>query len=323
MPINTIVDIDLAGGGPGRVLVGGNDFYSSPKLSPDGSRLAWLAWHLPNMPWVGTELFVAGIAPNGTLGAARLVAGGDTELVFQPEWSPDGILHFVSDRTGWWNLYRLEGDAARPLCPKQAEFGQPQWNFGLSTYAFADAGRLVCSYSQAGQQRLALLDLALLTLTPIDLPYTEFAFLRARGEQVVFRGGSPADAASIVLLDLASGAAKVLQRSAPAAATVEFRHYFSLPMHVEFPTADGETAHALHYAPFNPDFAAEPTEKPPLVVKCHGGPTAAASSTLDLRSQYLDESWHCRARRRLSRQHRLWPRLSRPPEPTLGSRGCR
>jgi len=286
LPINTIVDIDLAAGGPGRVLVGGNDFYSSPKLSPDGTRLAWLTWHLPHMPWVGTELFVADIADDGTLGDARLVAGSETESVFQPEWSHDGVLYFVSDRSGWWNLYRLEGGAARPLCPKAAEFGQPQWNFGLSSYAFVDAARLVCSYSEEGRQYLAQLDLASLTLTPIELPYTEFGYLRARGEQVVFRGGSPAHAAAIVLLDLTSGVSKVLHHSAPIATAPELRRYFSPPKHVEFPTADGESAHALHYAPFNPDFTAPPGEKPPLLVRCHGGPTSATSSTLDLRIQY-------------------------------------
>ena len=286
LPINTIVDIDLAAGGPGRVLVGGNDFYSSPKLSPDGARLAWLTWRLPHMPWVGTELFVADIADDGTLGDAECVAGSETESVFQPEWSPDGVLYFVSDRSGWWNLYRQQGGAARPVCPKAAEFGLPQWNFGLSTYAFVDARRLVCSYSEAGRQYLAQLDLASLTLTPINLPYTEFGYLRARGEQVVFRGGSPAHAAAIVLLDLTSGVSKVLQHSAPIAAAPELRCCFSLPRHVEFPTADGENAHALHYAPFNPDFTAPPAERPPLLVQCHGGPTSAASSTLDLRIQY-------------------------------------
>lgn len=286
LPVNTIVDIDLAGGGSGRVLVGGNDFYSSPKLSPDGSRLAWLAWRLPDMPWVSTELFMAGIEAGGTLGEIRRVAGGDAESVFQPEWSPDGVLHFVSDRSGWWNLFRLDGDAVRPLCPMAAEFGQAQWNFGLSTYAFASADRLICAYSRGGRQHLAQLELDSLALTPIDLPYTEFAYIRADDRQVVFRGGSPADAASIVRLDLPSGTCEVLKSSAPSTAAPQLRRYFASPSHVEFPTTGGELAHALYYAPTNPDFTAEPADKPPLVVECHGGPTAAASSTLDLRVQF-------------------------------------
>ncbi len=285
LPVNTIVAIDLGTGGAGRVLAGGGDFYAAPKLSPDGRRLAWLCWHLPHMPWVGTELFLAEIAADGTLIEPRLVAGGDNESIFQPEWSPDGVLHFVSDRTGWWNLYRLD-DTVRPLCPKPAEFGLPQWNFGFSTYAFVDAGRLVCAYAEAGRQYLAQLDLLSLTLTPIDVPFTEFSYVRAHGTQVVFRGGSPTEAAAIVRLDLAGGGARVVRRSAAAAAEPEFRRYFSVPRHIEFPTTDGSSAHALHYAPFNPDFAADHVERPPLVVKCHGGPTAAASSTLDLRTQF-------------------------------------
>jgi dipeptidyl aminopeptidase/acylaminoacyl peptidase len=290
-PVNTLVDIDLATGGTGRVLAQGNDFYSSPRLSPDGGRLAWLTWNHPDMPWVGTELWVAGCGPDGSLTGARRVAGGRTESVFQPEWSPDGRLHFISDRSGWWNLYRLEEDAGnavvvRPLCPMAAEFGQPQWNFGMSTYAFADADRLVCSYSQNGTERLALLDMRSLALTPFDLPYTDFSSVRASGDRVAFRAGSPADPACIVLLHLGTGETEVLQSAMPAASKPELRRCFSVARHVEFPTEDGKTAHGFYYPPSNPDYAAPEGEKPPLVVKCHGGPTSSASGALDLRIQY-------------------------------------
>ncbi len=104
--VNTIVGIDLAKGGPGHVLVYGNDFYSTPRLSPDESRLAWLTWYHPNMPWDGTEFWVAEVKRDGSLGQKEMVAGGATESIFQPEWSPEGALHFVSDKTGWWNMYR-------------------------------------------------------------------------------------------------------------------------------------------------------------------------------------------------------------------------
>jgi dipeptidyl aminopeptidase/acylaminoacyl peptidase len=291
-PVNTLADIDLAAGGAGRVLVQGNDFYSSPRLSPDGGRLAWLTWNHPDMPWVGTELWIAGCAPDGSLTGARRVAGGRTESIFQPEWSPDGRLHFISDRSGWWNLYRLEEDAGgggaviRPLCPMAAEFGQPQWNFGMSTYAFADADRLVCSYSQNGTERLALLDLRSLALTPIDLPYTDISSVRASGDRVVFRAGSPADPAAIVLLRLGTGKTEVLQSAMPAASKPELQRYFSVPRHVEFPTEGGKTAHGFYYPPCNPEYAAPEGEKPPLLVKCHGGPTSSTSGSLDLRVQY-------------------------------------
>ncbi len=135
--VNTIVAVQARGDDKGgTVLVEGNDFYSSPRLSPDGTRLAWLTWHHPNMPWDGNELWVGDVQPDGSIGSARQVAGGGEESIFQPEWSPGGILHFISDRTGWWNIYRVNGAEIKSLHPMEAEFGTPQWVFGLSTYAF-------------------------------------------------------------------------------------------------------------------------------------------------------------------------------------------
>jgi hypothetical protein len=139
-PVNTIVAIDLDGSGtsPGRVLAGGHDFVCSARLSPDGSRMVWLAWDHPNMPWNGTTLHLADIGADGAPAGTRVIAGGVAESVFQPEWSPEGsAIIFVSDQTGWWNLYAYElaNGTTRPLCPMQAEFGMPQWNFAMSTYA--------------------------------------------------------------------------------------------------------------------------------------------------------------------------------------------
>ena len=149
-PVNTIVSISLARSQEhhqGVILVSGNDFYASPRLSPKGDQFAWLTWNHPNMPWDGTELWVADIQPNGTLERARCVAGGTDESIFQPEWSPDGILHFISDRSGWWNLYRLDGNHAEPLCPMEAEFGLPQWVFGQRLYDFESPTHIICSYT--------------------------------------------------------------------------------------------------------------------------------------------------------------------------------
>jgi dipeptidyl aminopeptidase/acylaminoacyl peptidase len=287
--VNTIVDVDLRIGGSGRVLVEGNDFYSSPRLSPDGRRLAWLTWRHPNMPWVGNELWIAALDADGIPAGHLKVAGGDAESLFQPQWSPDGVLYFVSDRSGWWNLYRYDeaaGGQIVALCPRQAEFGQAQWNFGMSTYAFAGPSRICCASSELGLGRLALLDLKSLTLTPLDLPYTDYSSIRATNDRVVFRGGSPTEPASIVLLDLVSSRTEVLRTSTPAAADPALRRYFTSAQPIQFPTEGGQMAHGLYYPPSNPDYTAPAEEKPPLVVKCHGGPTAAASSTLDLRVQY-------------------------------------
>ncbi len=273
-PVNEIVAVDLSGT---RVLAGGHDFFSSPRVSRDG-RLAWLAWDHPNMPWDGTTLYVDG-AP---------VAGGPAESVFQPEWSPDGrYLTFVSDRTGWWNLYRYEVAAAavRPIAPMEAEFALPQWVFGMCAYAFAGPDRLVCSYIQGGLGRLAAIDLRSGALTPIDTPYTDFYSVRAEGDRVVFRGASPSLPAGIVHLDLATGKCDVLKQATNVADDPAVHRCFTRVEQVEYPSG-GRVAHALHYPAFHPDYAAPDGERPPLLVKCHGGPTAAASSALDLRIQY-------------------------------------
>jgi hypothetical protein len=155
------------------VLVEGNDFYSSPRLNPDRSRLTWLTWNHPNMPWDGTELWVARITAEGALESVHRVAGGNDESICQPEWSPDGHLDFVSDRSGWWNIYRHDGLAAEPVCPREAEFGQPQWVFGLSTYPFDGPDRIICTYSERGIGRLAWLTPSTGRLEPIDVPYTD------------------------------------------------------------------------------------------------------------------------------------------------------
>jgi dipeptidyl aminopeptidase/acylaminoacyl peptidase len=286
---NTLVAVDLAQPGAEVVLAQGADFYASPALSPDGKRLAWLQWQHPNMPWVGTELWLADIAADGSLASPRRVTGGDSESVFQPQWSPDGVLYFVSDRSGWWNLYRCDansGGAVHALCSRDAEFGQAQWNFAQSTYAFLSAAQLVCAYTEAGHDRLARLDIATGKLMPIDLSYTDFGQIRAVGDRIVCRAGSPADPPAIVLIDPATGASEVLRSSAPALVENELRSCISAPQHLSFPTENGLTAHANFYPPHNPDYAAPAGEKPPLVVKCHGGPTAAASSVLALRTQY-------------------------------------
>ncbi len=282
--VNTVVSLDLAGdAGGGRVLVSGNDFYASPRLSPDGTRLAWLTWRHPNMPWDGCELWVGELDSVGAIGRAELVAGGPEESIFQPQWSPDGVLHFISDRTGWWNLCRWQDGRVEPLAEMSAEFGLPQWVFGMSTYAFVDAGRTACAYTDAGVWRLALLDSATGTLTPLEIPYTEISNVRATVEHVYFLGGAPDRPASIVALELATGRCTVLRRSSDLAVDAG---YLSQPRTIEFPTSGGLTAFGHFYPPCNPDHVAPAGQKPPLLVLSHGGPTGNSSTTLRLGIQY-------------------------------------
>jgi dipeptidyl aminopeptidase/acylaminoacyl peptidase len=279
---NTLVAIDL-NSGEQSVLVSGSDFYSTPRLSPDGTRLAWLSWNHPNLPWDGTGLWLAELDTDGSLGQATLVAGGEEESIFQPEWSPDGVLYFVSDRSGWWNLYRQAGAGVEAIYPLEAEFGMPQWVFGMNTYTFESAQRLVCTYTQKGNWYLATFDLATKRMTTLDLPYTYIQYPHAMPGKVLVTAGSPSQAASIVLLDLANGQQEVLRRSSEIDIPAS---YFSTPQVIEFPTENGLTAFANYYPPANPDFSAPPGELPPLLVLSHGGPTSAAPTLFNLNLQY-------------------------------------
>jgi dipeptidyl aminopeptidase/acylaminoacyl peptidase len=282
-PVNTIVFLPLNGEGESHVLASGNDFYSSPRLSPDGSKLAYLTWNHPDMPWDGCELWLAELTEAGIVASAERIAGGTSESIFQPEWSPDGILYFVSDRSGWWNLYRLRKLNAEPVCPTQAEFGGAQWVFGLSAYAFESSRRIVCAYSQEGISRLALIDTKTLDFQPLSIPYTDISFVRAGPGFAIFNTASPTETSAIVRLDLVSGKSEVLRRSSEV--TID-PGYLSAPRAIEFPTENGLSAHAFFYLPKNRDFQAPPGEKPPLLVMSHGGPTSSTSSALSLRIQY-------------------------------------
>ena len=289
-PINTLVSVNTSNGEDIQVLVAGADFYASPRLNPTGDKLAWLSWNHPNMPWDGTELWIGDLMESEvgvlTVQNSQLIAGGINESIFQPAWSPDGKLYFVSDRTGWWNLYVAEdsGDI-QALCPMEAEFGLPQWVFGMSTYAFTGDGKIVCSYSQHGKSHLAILDPANLDagLQQIDVPFTSISGLDCEGDRLVFLGGSATEPTAIILLDLITGTWQKIR----AASDLQIDPgYISAAQSVEFPTENGKTAHGLYYAPKNKDFQAEPNQKTPLLVKSHGGPTAATSGSLSLGIQY-------------------------------------
>jgi dipeptidyl aminopeptidase/acylaminoacyl peptidase len=279
----TVNDLVVVPGGGGDVvsLVSGRDFFAAPRPSPDGSELAWISWDHPRMPWDGTELWVAPLVPDGRVGTARLVAGGPGESVLQPQWDRDGRLWFVSDRSGWWNLYR-DGEEA-PVVAMEAEFADPPWVLGTSSYAPLPDGTVVCTWSGEGRARIAVLDPPSRSLEVLDLPFTAFEALSACGSRVLLVAGSAVSDRSVVTIDTLDGAVDVVW--SPDDHGVE-DELVSRPEPVTFPSAKGREAHALYYAPRNPDYVRPPRELPPLMVVSHGGPTSAARCYLNLAVQY-------------------------------------
>jgi dipeptidyl aminopeptidase/acylaminoacyl peptidase len=286
-PVNALVSVAMDGSAV-QLLTAGYDFYSTPRLSPDGARLCWLAWRHPNMPWDGTELWLADVTDAGTLANSRQVAGGETESIYQPGWSPDGQLYFVSDRDGWWKLYRSEdlGRSTRPVLaetPEGAEFGRPQWVFGTATWAFAERDRLVVAYTRRGRWHLATVDVpsgAWHDLAPGLEPHD---WLAAAPGRAVLVAGSPTMADAVVEVNLQTGEPVVVR----ASSTLQLDPAdVSVGEAIEFPAGNGSTAHAFYYAPASRTHAAPADTRPPLMAISHGGPTTATTATLDLRIQY-------------------------------------
>jgi dipeptidyl aminopeptidase/acylaminoacyl peptidase len=270
--INDLVAIDLA---TGRVesIAAGADFYAAPRLSPDGTQLAWLEWHHPNLPWDGTELQLAPVDDHGALGAATTIAGSAHDWISQPRWSPGSVLHFAAEPGGWMNLQRFVDGHIEPIAPMEAELAPPDWQFGNTTYGFLADGDILAVARSGGRDRL-------LRIAPdgshraLDLPFTEIGTIAIDGDRVVLRAASPAEPAGIVEISL-DGDVTFLRRATPFmpdAADV------SIPRHVEFPTVGDRTAFGNFYAPTNRDFEGPTNEKPPLIVTSHGGPTAGAFS---------------------------------------------
>lgn len=282
-PANTIVAVDLASGDITE-LVAGADFYSALALSPDGGTLAWINWDLPDMPWDGSELWTGTFGGDGTIAERERIGGSRTESITQPEWSPDGTLHFVSDRTGWWNIYRRSGGTDQALWDTEAEFGDPLWTFRMSAYAFLSPERIICRLKRNGVSSMAVLDTNQGEGRQIDLlPYTEFSEVRALGQKAVVLAGSPTKGRAIIRIDPAGGSFQTVREvGLPAIGG----GYISVPQSIEFPTEDGRTAHAFFYAPTNSDFIAPQGELPPLMVISHGGPTGSTSTIFDPKIQY-------------------------------------
>jgi dipeptidyl aminopeptidase/acylaminoacyl peptidase len=278
-----LVVFPVDGSEPPQAIAGGHDFISSPRVSPDGAQLAWLTWDHPNMPWDGTELWVAGLTRDGGLSDPTRVAGGPDESIFQPEWSPDGRLHFISDRTGWWNLYRLEASGEETaLYPMEAEFGAPQWQFGYRRYAFLDNTQIVAIYGQDGISGLGVVDNGKLESLRLGRDVMTDTLAVAAGRVWTVAAGV-ATPAAVIGIDPATREEHVVRSSL----SIDLDDgYLSLPQAITFPTTGGAVAHAFYYPPTNADFETPQGELPPLVVWSHGGPTGATASGFRLGLQF-------------------------------------
>ena len=319
--VRAIVAIPLDGSaadnrGPVRVLVSGSDFYAYPAPSPDGTRLAWICWDHPRMPWDGTELRVAALGDAGPVSdksQQQVLMGGDTESVLAPVWRDEGSLYVISDRSGWWNLY-LAGLAGPPkaphppeaLCPREEEFASPLWQLGLSPYAVLGDGRLAVCYG-TGETRLAVLDPDSGRLTALDLPYQVFVSgLSAAGQTIATIAGGPAVPMTVIGVDVPSpggpggvvppGVSRAPGESPQVPAARELSRstdglpdpaYLPVPRAARLTGPSGSVVHALVYPPANPAVRGPESERPPYIVWVHGGPTAQVIPRLDLEKAFF------------------------------------
>ena len=283
-PVNELVVLPADGSSKPRVVATGRDFYAAPRPSPDGACLAWLAWDHPHMPFEGTDLCVGRLAPDGSVSNSRRVAGSEQESIFQPEWNSDGLLYFVSDRTGWSNLYVERDGGVHAVTSEEAELGYPQWVFDLSRYAFLADGRIACIFTRAAIDGLELLDPQSGKLERLDLTYSSYSSpsICSHGSRLVFPASSPTEPTAVIELELDSGNIEILRRSTDLELD---ERYISVAQAVDFPGADGLISHGFYYAPVNPEYSGPTDELPPLVVLVHGGPTAHVTTALDLQIQ--------------------------------------
>jgi dipeptidyl aminopeptidase/acylaminoacyl peptidase len=280
-PVNTIVAMPLDGSGRVEVVAAGTDFVSSPRPSPDGTHLAWLTWNHPNMPWDGSDLWLARFDGRGRLEDQVHVAGSATEWTTQPAWSPDGVLHYANERSGWLQLYRHEAGGERLLTPVEAEFATPGWQFGEASYGFGPDGDVWAAGRANGRHVLWRIrrDGG---MHAVDIPFTEIDRLRIGGDRALLLGAGPGTFAQVALLHLATGEIETLGRSRQVGLDPGD---ISAPQPVSFTTTDGRIAHGLFYPPHNRNCRAPAGERPPLLVTSHGGPTTGASSGLAVVTQ--------------------------------------
>ena len=278
-PVSTIIALDLSSNEI-SVLAQGADFYSNPRVSPDGKQLSFLRWNHPNMPWDGTECVLAQLSEPGDIISSAVIAGGEQESIFQPQWSPKGELFFVSDRSNWWNIYRWDGVKAHAVCPMDAEVATPQWVFGMSCYGFLSSDEILCCFSQQGFWQLGVINIPTNKLTIIERDFRDISSIHCHNGAGYFIAASAGQSTQLWRYTNAELSALTI-----SASTID-KDYIAAPHAIVFATRDGESAHGFFYAPTNPQVKNTSEKLPPLLVMCHGGPTGATESSLNLKIQF-------------------------------------
>lgn len=283
---NSIVAIEIPGGNL-ISLAQGEDFYASLRLDSTAEKLCWLTWNHPNMPWDGNQLYLATLADDGLIINTATIAGADNISTFQPQWSPDDVLHYIADDSGWWHLYRFENNRAIQLTHGDKEFGLPQWVFAQSTYAFLSSKEIICCYQSLGKTVLASLSLSPApTLTPITADWQEFSQIKADANTVYFIAASSQRFPQLVssrICNHRTSHEKIIRRSANLSVSEE---HYSIANTLSFTNRHEQTVYANYYPPTNPDYCSNAIELPPLITLCHGGPTGQASLALDPKKQF-------------------------------------
>ena len=283
-PQNLIGAVDLETGEL-SILAKGHDFYSSPVISPDRLRMAFMTWDHPNMPWDESTIWVTELDEAGMPREMIPVAGGKQGeqkiSVQQPQFSATGELFYISDESGYWNLYREK--SGQSICPREAEFGGPHWVFGMHHYEFLNSGKIICCYSAKNLDQLALLNPETGELEDLDLPYTSIGNLSLSGNRLLTVASSPTLFPEIIEIELSTKTVNTIKTST----NLELdQAYLSVPETIEFPTAGNTVSHGFYYPPTNQDFQGLDGETPPLIVMLHGGPTSATHAVLSFKTQY-------------------------------------
>ncbi len=274
-----IVAIDLTG--QLNVLVSGADFYSNPRLNFNGNYLSYLCWNHPQMPWDGSECYCATLDNKGEILETTLIAGGKNESIFQPQWSLSDELFFVSDRSNWWNIYRYKNASIEIVCGIPAEFATPQWVFGMSTYGFLSENEIFCCFSQKGQWNLGVIELEKKSLTSIPNEFRDISNICCHNSQAFFLAASATKGSSLYTFKNTQITPLLPEKNSGLTG-----EDISQPNAIHFATSDGEIAHGFYYAPKNRLISKNSNQLPPLIVMCHGGPTGATETSLNIKIQF-------------------------------------